>query len=172
MPDATLERVPELIARILQDKIPRIETWAKDLLELFRDQREVHVACFCEESDLLSQWRGYAASGGGYAIGVAVDDPWPSGNIERGSRTILRRVVYEPDTQRQIVRSWIRGMFDSDLASRQARAEHMRRTLKDAEARREKEPPADAFLQKVYALAAASKRFVPRRQRRETAISQ
>ena len=30
-----------------------------------------YVACFCEEGDLLSQWRGYAR-GGGYAIGFDV----------------------------------------------------------------------------------------------------
>lgn len=29
----------------------------------------VHAACFCEDGDLLSQWRGYGANGGGYAIG-------------------------------------------------------------------------------------------------------
>jgi Protein of unknown function (DUF2971) len=30
----------------------------------------VYVSCFCEEADLLSQWRGYAA-GGGFAIGFS-----------------------------------------------------------------------------------------------------
>jgi hypothetical protein len=29
----------------------------------------IFAACFCENGDLLSQWRGYAASGGGSAIG-------------------------------------------------------------------------------------------------------
>ena len=28
-----------------------------------------YVACFCESGDLLSQWRGYGANGGGYAVG-------------------------------------------------------------------------------------------------------
>lgn len=28
-----------------------------------------YVACFCEDGDLLSQWRGYGDGGGGYAIG-------------------------------------------------------------------------------------------------------
>ncbi|SON61355.1 hypothetical protein MSIMFI_02860 [Mycobacterium simulans] len=30
----------------------------------------IHAACFCETGDLLSQWRGYGANGGGYAIGI------------------------------------------------------------------------------------------------------
>jgi hypothetical protein len=33
-------------------------------------QVAVYVTCFCEEPDLLSQWRGYAA-GGGFAIGFS-----------------------------------------------------------------------------------------------------
>jgi hypothetical protein len=30
----------------------------------------VYVCCFCEKQDLLSQWRGYAANGGGVAIEI------------------------------------------------------------------------------------------------------
>jgi hypothetical protein len=30
----------------------------------------VYVCCFCEKPDLLSQWRGYAANGGGVAIEI------------------------------------------------------------------------------------------------------
>lgn len=29
----------------------------------------MYVSCFCAEGDLLSQWRGYGAQGGGFAIG-------------------------------------------------------------------------------------------------------
>lgn len=36
---------------------------------LAKQAHSVYVACFCENGDLLSQWRGYAA-GGGYAIGL------------------------------------------------------------------------------------------------------
>lgn len=31
------------------------------------------LACFCEEADLLSQWRAYGKNGAGYAIGFAPD---------------------------------------------------------------------------------------------------
>ncbi|UGQ39385.1 DUF2971 domain-containing protein [Rhodococcus aetherivorans] len=30
-----------------------------------------HVVCFCEDGDLLSQWRGYGDGGGGYSIGFS-----------------------------------------------------------------------------------------------------
>ncbi|WP_131820957.1 DUF2971 domain-containing protein, partial [Mycobacterium intracellulare] len=35
-----------------------------------RSRLAIHAACFCEDGDLLSQWRGYGANGGGYAIGI------------------------------------------------------------------------------------------------------
>lgn len=38
-----------------------------------RDYHSVYVTCFCENGDLLSQWRGYG-TGGGYAIGFRTDD--------------------------------------------------------------------------------------------------
>ena len=31
---------------------------------------DLYVLCFCEQGDLLSQWRGYASGGAGYAIGI------------------------------------------------------------------------------------------------------
>lgn len=37
--------------------------------ENWRDDFLCFVACFCEDKDLLSQWRGYANGIGGYAIG-------------------------------------------------------------------------------------------------------
>lgn len=43
-----------------------------EVLSVHRILRHYFVACFCEEGDLLSQWRGYA-SPGGYSLGFAVD---------------------------------------------------------------------------------------------------
>lgn len=44
-----------------------------EVLSVHRILRHYFVACFCEQGDLLSQWRGYA-SPGGYALGFAVHD--------------------------------------------------------------------------------------------------
>lgn len=38
----------------------------------WREEFLCFVVCFCEEADLLSQWRGYG-TGGGYAVGLDVD---------------------------------------------------------------------------------------------------
>ncbi len=39
------------------------------LTEIISSNTEVYVVCFCKNDDLLSQWRGYADRGGGFAIG-------------------------------------------------------------------------------------------------------
>jgi hypothetical protein len=60
------------------------------------------IACFCEESDLLSQWRGYGVSKTAYALGFDL-----SGIISRIDppvNTIVRKVVYDPEQQRGAVR--------------------------------------------------------------------
>jgi hypothetical protein len=57
---------------------------------------DVYVSCFCEWGDLLSQWRGYPSSGGGYALGMRPE------SIRRGGG-VLRRVIYDEETQRQLI---------------------------------------------------------------------
>jgi Protein of unknown function (DUF2971) len=44
-----------------------------DLPVLLPD-RQFYAFCFCQDPDLLSQWRAYADRGGGYAIGFDTDD--------------------------------------------------------------------------------------------------
>lgn len=44
------------------------ETFGKDLLE---KKLPIYLACFCEEDNLLSQWRAYGQSGG-YSVGFRV----------------------------------------------------------------------------------------------------
>jgi hypothetical protein len=67
--------------------------------ELWRDDILCFVACFCQEKDLLNQWRGYAHGVGGYAIGFrrgeievsSVDrqfGPYEFRQVEYGSETM------------------------------------------------------------------------------------
>jgi hypothetical protein len=58
---------------------------------------DAYVSCFCSKGDLLSQWRGYPSSGGGYALGLR------SESLRRGSG-VLRRVIYAKETQRLLLR--------------------------------------------------------------------
>jgi hypothetical protein len=63
------------------------------------------VVSFCEQSDLLGQWRAYSRRGGGYAMGFdagvikGLADPSPS--------VILRRVIYDHDLQRKFIAATI-----------------------------------------------------------------
>jgi Protein of unknown function (DUF2971) len=67
------------------------------LLESFTGTFGVYVACFCTDGDRLSQWRGYPADGGGFALGFA---PEPMRH-ETGLR--LRCVLYDKDQQVALV---------------------------------------------------------------------
>jgi DUF2971 family protein len=60
----------------------------------------LYVSCFCEEGDLLSQWRGYGRAGGGYAIGI---QPRPTSVADENPRIVLRKVLYEPKEQEQLI---------------------------------------------------------------------
>jgi hypothetical protein len=63
--------------------------------------QQYFAACFCEKSDLLSQWRAYSNRDGGYALGFATRQ---MERVAMPSPTLaLRRVIYDHDTQRTLV---------------------------------------------------------------------
>lgn len=63
----------------------------------------IYVACLCEKSNLLSQWRTYGAEGSGFALGI--DARLFLGEHSRGEpRTfVLRPVIYDEGKQRVLV---------------------------------------------------------------------
>lgn len=84
-----------------------------------------YVVSFCEDGDLLSQWRGYGDQGGGYALGFTV---WPQGigqpqqhsaYLQHSEHFILRRIIYEEEEQIAIVHDVINkavGVLDEASA--------------------------------------------------------
>lgn len=67
---------------------------------------DCYIACFCERDDLLNQWRVYAGSGGGYALGLKANEigrRW--GELERRPTQdfVLRKVVYDADLQKRLI---------------------------------------------------------------------
>ena len=58
----------------------------------------VYAACFCEEKDLLSQWRAYGRQGTGYAIEFS----WAKLRINRAVDG-FGRVEYDEHTQKEIL---------------------------------------------------------------------
>lgn len=65
------------------------------------DQTHICTVSFCESGDLLSQWRGYAAQGKGYALGF--DLPKLS-NIAKQQNFVVWPCVYNPVLQLELVK--------------------------------------------------------------------
>jgi Protein of unknown function (DUF2971) len=59
------------------------------------------VSCFCSEGDLLSQWRGYGAQGGGFAIGFDVSRL--SQHCRENGTTHPIPLIYDKEEQRRPV---------------------------------------------------------------------
>lgn len=65
---------------------------------------DCYIACFCERDDLLNQWRVYAGTGGGYALGLTAKEiglRW--GELHPTQDFVLRKVVYDIDIQKQLI---------------------------------------------------------------------
>lgn len=75
-----------------------------------RFARNPEITCFCREPDLLSQWRGYGAVGGGYAVGFTAKEL-----VAKSETVLLRRVIYDPKKQRATVERWVNAIFALDL---------------------------------------------------------
>jgi len=103
-----LQYATDLIAEILESK--SLEYASNDVLrEWFQRVRntfspfdggtQVFATCFCENGNLLSQWRAYGGKGGGYAIGLDFF------HLVRflSKRCFLRKVIYAGDEQRRII---------------------------------------------------------------------
>jgi hypothetical protein len=66
---------------------------------------DVYAVCFCEDGDLLSQWRAYGVSGGGYAIGF--DGSMLEMDAIATYGLSLSRVIYDPERQRQLAQDLV-----------------------------------------------------------------
>jgi hypothetical protein len=111
-----LEHGRSFIDKLLKEQAdngvtPRVTQLAKDVAELEVEAKErkdsleaVYVCCFCESGDLLSQWRGYAANGGGVAIEI---DQSAFGNLAGVDNPIgvmrFWKVFYKDDSKRRRV---------------------------------------------------------------------
>jgi hypothetical protein len=66
---------------------------------------DVYAVCFCEDGDLLSQWRAYGVFGGGYAVGF--DGPMMEADSISTYGFNLSRVIYDADGQRQLAQELV-----------------------------------------------------------------
>lgn len=94
------ERLASGVSPVVADFLGRTLNTAN----AFQGMLDCYVACFCERDDLLNQWRVYAGSGGGYAIGFLARDlghRW--GQRHPTQEFLIRKVVYDPAIQRRLL---------------------------------------------------------------------
>ena len=92
--------VKERLARAENDVLTEFLSRTLQTANGFDGMFDCYIGCFCERDNLLNQWRTYAGSGGGYALGFSTQEigrRW--GPLERTQDFVLRRVVYEIDRQ-------------------------------------------------------------------------
>lgn len=102
----------EVIAE-MWGKRKKITEWekllAEDLLQLFNTPLHTFgqpfIVSFCEDGDLLSQWRGYGL-GSGFSLAFSSLNQRRQMKLhcDHGFRTMLKKVVYEPEKQRARLR--------------------------------------------------------------------
>ena len=73
---------------------------------------DFYSVSFTANGDLLSQWRGYGSSGGGYAIGFDAAGLVPTPSSHPQPERFLNRVIYDESTQLR----FLRGAADAMLA--------------------------------------------------------
>jgi hypothetical protein len=73
-----------------------------------------YIVCFCEEGDLLSQWRGYGSGGvGGYALGLDAKQTGGRLGLMTPEQDLeLFRVIYDRSVQGALIDSIVSRTFD------------------------------------------------------------
>jgi hypothetical protein len=102
------EVVAERFSMVQSDSLRDVLPTRPGFANAFRTGAWPFVACFCEDEDLLSQWRGYLTGEVGYSLGfnlsLVLKHAMPP-------RTYLRKVIYEREVQRQhvanVVDAWV-----------------------------------------------------------------
>ncbi|MBI1280743.1 MAG: DUF2971 domain-containing protein [Anaerolineaceae bacterium] len=144
----------EMAREIIEQKRSTAKISGKiDYLEILKQRLSeenstaVYICCFCQEDNLLSQWRGYGANGTGVSIkfnpiefDYATGPDSPAGTLMR-----LWRVSYKEQEQRKILNKAIDYAF-SHFQTLEDRVRHAREyieffipTFKSSDFREEKE---------------------------------
>ena len=105
--DLISDIVAETLAAVESDVLRAVLPTRRGFANAFEYGSRPFIACFCEEDDLLSQWRGYRAGEAGYSLGLDL----ASAALEMPPNTYLRRVIYDEDEQRRsvmkVVDAWV-----------------------------------------------------------------
>jgi hypothetical protein len=116
-----------LLINIVQNTIHRESR--KDIQDLLQNiilhaeaftSNSIHhpfICCFCESSNLLSQWREYAGRGGGYCLGFEFTSATriASSLENKGDekRPFLRKVIYDEKLQRELIQKYLEDVINA-----------------------------------------------------------
>jgi hypothetical protein len=74
------------------------------------------IFCFCENGDLLSQWREYSDRDGGYNFGIELSEKTKislqSDSFKNGRIPHLRKIIYNKDEQLNIINRYLDMIID------------------------------------------------------------
>lgn len=90
----TLEELFKFLLQPLLDK------------EAIRSIGRFYVSCFCENGDLLSQWRAYGDKGAGYSLGFRTSSlrkQFHEANLGHSLPSVIAKVEYKKDVQEKIL---------------------------------------------------------------------
>jgi len=97
--------------RLLSDAIRRLDpaTWEDEPDPILRKHAplDMYVVSFCEQPDLLSQWRAYGGVQGRYCIGFEIRE------LAGFDIVFPARVIYEVDAQTRILSETVSEIFDA-----------------------------------------------------------
>lgn len=108
-----LKLLEDILFSFAKDKEP----WAHKLVALTIESlkrlhnTEIYISCFCENGDLLSQWKGYSQFGEGFAIGLEANQ---LSRFKRKHPFVyidIRKVIYDRETQSSITRQIINTFY-------------------------------------------------------------
>ena len=108
-----------------QKKSHALERFLEHLPITIQDKLEhgrVYLMSFCAKGDLLSQWRGYAAAAGGYAIGFDPSGLYGRSKYEKEPYRVLGQVVYKPAEQTRVIQQWLQHEVVNASLEQQERA--------------------------------------------------
>lgn len=113
------------IARTVFRAVARSSQISNETIDRFFEQMDeispfidCYGLCLSEKGDLLSQWRGYANDGAGFAIGFNADalsflppsEMEPNGLSPYLANPKLHQVAYTKKTQRETLKPWFESM--------------------------------------------------------------
>jgi hypothetical protein len=104
--DMLSEALPPLGMYTLDPRHTPEQLAAKDLWHSssWDERRDRYVSCFCEDGDLLSQWRGYSSSNYGFSVGFKHADLV---KLHDGAGLSLGKCIYSKNLKRKILEELI-----------------------------------------------------------------